>query len=169
MIQYCLPNNIILFFTIDKFDSNPILVNINKLKPYIRFINDNILQPRFAKPSDLTIKAFVQEELLESLLVEDDIFEHAVFEPVTNDFTNGPIIIHNIPLYNHHNDIHVHNYQSDIPIAMTKNVYSLEAITLKGVSIHNHKIVLSQNRIKNYHKLCCVFLFCFILLFCLMP
>jgi predicted P-loop ATPase len=34
MIQYCLPNNITLLVTINKFDPNPILVNINKLKPY---------------------------------------------------------------------------------------------------------------------------------------
>ncbi len=29
-----LPNNIILLINIDKFEPNPILVNINKLKPY---------------------------------------------------------------------------------------------------------------------------------------
>jgi hypothetical protein len=33
-IQYCLPNNIVLFVNIDKFELNPILVNIDKLKPY---------------------------------------------------------------------------------------------------------------------------------------
>lgn len=33
-IQYCLPNNIILLVNIDKFEPNPILVNINKLKIY---------------------------------------------------------------------------------------------------------------------------------------
>ncbi len=31
-IQYCLPNNTILLIIIDKFDPNPMLVNINKLK-----------------------------------------------------------------------------------------------------------------------------------------
>jgi hypothetical protein len=96
------------------------------VKPYIRFINDNILQPIFVKPNDLTIETHVQEELLESLLVENDIFEHVVFEPITDDFTNGLIIIQNVPIHNHHNDIHVHNYQSDIPIAMTTNVYLLK-------------------------------------------
>jgi len=30
-IQYCLPNNIIPLVNIDKFEPNPILVNINKL------------------------------------------------------------------------------------------------------------------------------------------
>jgi hypothetical protein len=33
-IQFCLPNIFILFINIDKFELNPILVNINKLKPY---------------------------------------------------------------------------------------------------------------------------------------
>jgi len=34
MIQYCLPSNVTLLVTIDKFDPNPIFININKLKPY---------------------------------------------------------------------------------------------------------------------------------------
>jgi hypothetical protein len=34
MIQYCLFNNTPLLVIIDKFDPNPILININKLKPY---------------------------------------------------------------------------------------------------------------------------------------
>jgi hypothetical protein len=34
MIQYCLPNNITFLVIVNKFDPNPILVNINKLKPY---------------------------------------------------------------------------------------------------------------------------------------
>jgi hypothetical protein len=33
-IHYCLPNNIVLLVNIDKFEPNPILVNINKLKPF---------------------------------------------------------------------------------------------------------------------------------------
>jgi hypothetical protein len=33
-IQYCLLNNITFLVTVNKFDPNPILVNINKLKPY---------------------------------------------------------------------------------------------------------------------------------------
>jgi hypothetical protein len=33
MIQYCLPNNITLIVIVDKFDPNPILMNINKLSP----------------------------------------------------------------------------------------------------------------------------------------
>jgi hypothetical protein len=34
--------------TIDKFDHNPVSVNINKLKPY-RFVEDHTLQPIIIK------------------------------------------------------------------------------------------------------------------------
>ncbi len=33
-VQYVLPNNIVLLVTIEKFEINPMLVNVNKLKPY---------------------------------------------------------------------------------------------------------------------------------------
>jgi hypothetical protein len=33
-VQYVLPNNIVLFVTIEKFETNLVLVNVNKLKPY---------------------------------------------------------------------------------------------------------------------------------------
>jgi hypothetical protein len=33
-VQYVLPNNIVLFVTIEKFETNLLLVNMNKLKPY---------------------------------------------------------------------------------------------------------------------------------------
>jgi hypothetical protein len=33
-IQYVLPNNNVLLVTIEKFETNPVLVNVNKLKPY---------------------------------------------------------------------------------------------------------------------------------------
>ncbi len=33
-VQYCSPNNIILFVFVNNFEPNPILVNVNKLKPY---------------------------------------------------------------------------------------------------------------------------------------
>jgi hypothetical protein len=32
-IQYVLPNNIVLSMTIEKFETNHVLVNVNKLKP----------------------------------------------------------------------------------------------------------------------------------------
>ncbi len=34
IIQYLLSNNIVLLVTIEKFEINPVLVNVNKLKPY---------------------------------------------------------------------------------------------------------------------------------------
>jgi hypothetical protein len=34
IIQYMLPNNIVLLVTIEKFETNLVLVNVNKLKPY---------------------------------------------------------------------------------------------------------------------------------------
>jgi hypothetical protein len=33
-IQYVLPNNTMLLVTIEKFEANHVLVNVNKLKPY---------------------------------------------------------------------------------------------------------------------------------------
>jgi hypothetical protein len=33
-VQYCLRNNIILIIYVNNFEPNPILVNVNKLKPY---------------------------------------------------------------------------------------------------------------------------------------
>ncbi len=33
-VQYVLPNNIVLLVTIEKFETNLVLVNVNKLKPY---------------------------------------------------------------------------------------------------------------------------------------
>jgi hypothetical protein len=33
-VQYVLPNNIVLLVIIEKFETNPVLVNVNKLKPY---------------------------------------------------------------------------------------------------------------------------------------
>jgi len=49
----------VLLVTIDKIDPNPILVNINKLKPY-RFVEDYTLQPILAKPSDLLPKELIE-------------------------------------------------------------------------------------------------------------
>jgi hypothetical protein len=34
-VQYCLPNTIVIFVYVNNFEPNPILVNINKFKPYI--------------------------------------------------------------------------------------------------------------------------------------
>jgi hypothetical protein len=34
IVQYVLPNNTMLLVTIEKFETNPMLVNVNKYKPY---------------------------------------------------------------------------------------------------------------------------------------
>jgi hypothetical protein len=51
-------SNIVLFITIDKFDPNPILININKLKPY-KFIEDITLQDVLVNLSDMVIDELV--------------------------------------------------------------------------------------------------------------
>jgi hypothetical protein len=33
-VQYVLPNNIVLLVTIEKFETNHVLINVNKLKPH---------------------------------------------------------------------------------------------------------------------------------------
>jgi hypothetical protein len=33
-VKYVLPNKIVLLVTIEKFETNPVLVNVNKLRPY---------------------------------------------------------------------------------------------------------------------------------------
>jgi hypothetical protein len=40
-VQYCLPNNIVLLVSINNFEPNPILVNVNKLKPY-RYVDQTL-------------------------------------------------------------------------------------------------------------------------------
>jgi hypothetical protein len=45
--------------TIDKFDPNLVLVNINKLKPY-RFVEDQTFQHVLVKPSDFLPKELVE-------------------------------------------------------------------------------------------------------------
>jgi hypothetical protein len=40
-VQYYLPNNIILLESLKNFEPNAVLVNINKLKPYI-YVDQNI-------------------------------------------------------------------------------------------------------------------------------
>jgi hypothetical protein len=65
---YFLGNNIVLLVTIDKFDPNPVLVNINKLKPY-KFIENITLQHVLTNLSDLIIDEHVQTKEPEPLHV----------------------------------------------------------------------------------------------------
>jgi hypothetical protein len=98
--QYFLLNNIVLLVIIDKFNPNPILVIINKYKPY-GFIEDNTLQLILANPSDLVIENFIQKEIFEPLFVENDDSKLVVFELVNNTSIDGNII-GKLPIHNHH-------------------------------------------------------------------
>jgi len=42
-IQYVLPNNTMLLVTIEKFETNPMLVNVNKFKPY-KYMESEVLK-----------------------------------------------------------------------------------------------------------------------------
>jgi hypothetical protein len=75
-----LANNIVLLVTIDKFDHNLVIININKLKPYL-FIDDRTLQPIFVNLNDLPTK-----ELVENVVIKLIPIKHVI---------------------NHHNDTHV--------------------------------------------------------------
>ncbi len=44
--------------TIDKFDHNLVLVNINKLKPYI-FVEDHTLQPILIESNDFLLENLI--------------------------------------------------------------------------------------------------------------
>jgi hypothetical protein len=80
----------VLFITIDKFDSNPMLVNINKLKLY-KIIENQTLQLVLVKLSDLVTDEFVQTKELNSLFVELEGFQVVEFELVCNYLTLGHI------------------------------------------------------------------------------
>jgi len=55
--------------TIDKFDLNRVLVNINKLKPY-RFAKDNIFQPVLTKRSDFLSKEPMEATHFDNLFIK---------------------------------------------------------------------------------------------------
>jgi hypothetical protein len=74
-----LPNNIILLFNINKFDPNPVLVYINKLKLY-RFIEHRTLQPLLVKPNDMVTNELVQTKRPKTLPIENENYELVEFE-----------------------------------------------------------------------------------------
>jgi hypothetical protein len=61
----------VLLVIIDKFDPNPVLVNINKIKSYW-FVEDNTLKPIIVNPSDLFIKEPIEEKI-DDLLTKKSI------------------------------------------------------------------------------------------------
>ncbi len=56
-----------LLATIDKFDPNMVLININKIKPYWT-IENSTLKPNIVNPNDLLIKEPVEEETNDLLI-----------------------------------------------------------------------------------------------------
>jgi hypothetical protein len=72
-----MPNNIVLLVTIDKLDLNPMLININKLKPY-KFIEDWTLQHVLVKPSDLVTNEHVQTKEPKPLPIKLEDLQHVV-------------------------------------------------------------------------------------------
>jgi len=78
-----LPNSIILFVTIDKFDLNLVLVNINKLNPY-KFIANKTLQLVLITLNDLVMDDPIQTKEREPLLVEPKDFQPVEFKPINN-------------------------------------------------------------------------------------
>jgi hypothetical protein len=55
--------------TINKFDPNPILVNIKKLKPY-RFVEDHTFQPILVKPSEFLSKEPMEATHFDNLFIK---------------------------------------------------------------------------------------------------
>jgi hypothetical protein len=78
----------VLLVTNDKFDLNPMLININKLKPY-RFIKDKTLEVVLVKPTNLVMDEYIQTKKHEPLLVEPQEFQPVEFEPICNYLTLG--------------------------------------------------------------------------------
>ncbi len=164
IIQYCSPNNIVLLVTIDKFDPNPIFININKLKPY-KFIEDKTLQLVFANPSDLVTNKPIKTKEPKPLPVENANFELVEFKSINNYLTHGNIIGTNV-LVRCHNDVPiVFNYvlsYNDQNNAFNKepiDVYNLEMYNPKSIVYHSHKVIISWKVIKNRHILCLAFSF----------
>jgi hypothetical protein len=107
-----LPNNIILLVTIDKFDPNPVPVNINKLKPYM-FIEGRTLQLVLVKLSDLATDEPFQIRDFEPLLVELEDPQLVEFEPFNNHLTHGSIKGTYMHVHYYH-DVHVQDNNAAI-------------------------------------------------------
>jgi hypothetical protein len=60
--------------TINKFDPNPVLVNINKLKAY-RFIKDETFQLVLAKPNDFLLEEPIEVKYSDNLFNQQHVEE----------------------------------------------------------------------------------------------
>ncbi len=147
-IQHCLPNNIVLLVTIDKFDLNIMLVNINKLKPY-RFIKEKNLQLVLAKLGDLVTNKLVQTKELVPLMVEPKDFQLVGFEPVSNHLTPGNIKTTYVLVHHYHNgcvqdnNATMSNDPNDVFGKALIDAYILRITNLKVMSIHSHKVIFA--------------------------
>ncbi len=64
-----MPNNTAPLVTIDKFDPNSTLVNINKLKPY-RFVEDQTFQTLLTKSNDLLLENLTKTNNYDNLFIK---------------------------------------------------------------------------------------------------
>jgi hypothetical protein len=130
-------NNIVLLVTIHKFDPNPMLVNGNKLKPYM-FLEDKILQLVLAKPSDLATNELVETKEPEPLLVEHEDLQLVEFELVNNHLTPSNIKGINVLVHYYHdvlvqdNNAIVSNDQNDMFNKALIDIYILGVSNPKG-------------------------------------
>ncbi len=143
-----MPNNIIILVTIDKFDPNPILIYINKLKPYKFIIENKILQHVLANLSDLVIDEHVQTKELEPLPIENANSRFVEFEPVNNYLTHGYIIGIDVPIH-YHNGVPIEfNYLPDCNDQ--NNTFSKGPINICTLEVYN-----PINRIYSLPHNCC--------------
>jgi hypothetical protein len=80
--------------TIDKFDPNPVLVNINKLKPY-KFVEDDTLQLVLVKPNDFLLEEPIgiiySSNIFIEELVETDHYGNLFTKNLVKFYTKGLI------------------------------------------------------------------------------
>ncbi len=67
-VQYCLPNNIVLIIYVNNFEPNPILVNVNKLKPYTYV--DQIVKGIESSQNQKSLPS-IDEDYIEETFYED--------------------------------------------------------------------------------------------------
>jgi len=135
-----LPNNIVLFVTIDKFDPNPVIVNINKLKAHM-FIENITLQHVLVNLSDLIVDEHVKKKELEPLFVKNANFELVKFELVNNYSTHGNITRTNVPTH-YYDNVHVEfNYmhvRSDQNDAFNEKLINICILEVWNPKSHIH-------------------------------
>ncbi len=121
-----------LLMTIDKFDPNLVLVNINKLKLY-RCVKDHIFQPVIAKLNDLLSKESVETNHYNNMftkeLIEVNHFNDLFIEGLVETNHYGNLFIEELV------EFHTKDMAVDDPIE-TRTIRNLSNQTLvkKGIS-----------------------------------